>query len=83
MIRPRDRVDAVLADAGPALLGFFLRRVEPAEDAADLVSETLAAAWKASRKRGLEGRRRVAAWGDRHGVHRRDLSRSHSPTARP
>lgn len=45
-----DAVERVLADAAPALLGFFLRRVEPAEDAADLLSETLAAAWRASRR---------------------------------
>ncbi len=46
----RTAVDQVLADVAPALLGFFLRRVEVAEDAADLVSETLAAAWKARRR---------------------------------
>ncbi|MBO9578066.1 MAG: sigma-70 family RNA polymerase sigma factor [Microbacteriaceae bacterium] len=49
MTRSSD-VERVLADAAPALLGYFLRRVEPAEDAADLMNETLAAAWKASRR---------------------------------
>ena len=46
----RSRVEAVLADAAPALLGFFLHRVDPAEDAADLVSETLAIAWRSTRR---------------------------------
>ena len=40
-------LESVLAQAAPALLGFFVRRVDIAEDAADLVSETLIAAWKA------------------------------------
>jgi len=46
----RTAVEQILADAAPALLGYFLRRVEVAEDAADLVSETLASAWKARRR---------------------------------
>ncbi|HWL01113.1 MAG TPA: sigma-70 family RNA polymerase sigma factor [Microbacteriaceae bacterium] len=48
MSRQRDsHLHAVLVDAAPALLAFFLRRVEPSEDAADLVSETFATVWKA------------------------------------
>jgi len=51
MTRPREpHLRQVLADAAPALLAFFLRRVEPAEDAADLVSETFEAVWKARRR---------------------------------
>src|SRR5690606_17418179 len=41
-------LEAVLAEAAPALLGYFVRRVDIAEDAADLVNETMIAAWKAS-----------------------------------
>jgi RNA polymerase sigma-70 factor (ECF subfamily) len=36
------------------LLGFFLKRDVPAEDAADLVSETFLAAWKSSRTGSIE-----------------------------
>lgn len=43
----RSSLEPVLAEAAPALLGFFVRRVDIAEDAADLVSETLIAAWRA------------------------------------
>lgn len=39
--------DAVIADAAPALLGYFLRRTASSDDAADLVSETMIAAWRA------------------------------------
>jgi len=46
----RARIDTVLADAAPALLAFFLRRVEPPADAADLMNETLIAAWRARRR---------------------------------
>ncbi len=44
----RSGLEQVLAAAAPALLGYFVRRVEVAEDAADLVNETMIAAWKAS-----------------------------------
>lgn len=44
----RTGLEPVLAAAAPALLGYFMRRAEIAEDAADLVNETLIAAWKAS-----------------------------------
>ncbi len=50
MRRSGERGERVLADAAPALLGFFLRRIDVPEDAADLVSETLASAWKARRR---------------------------------
>jgi RNA polymerase sigma-70 factor, ECF subfamily len=43
-------VEVVIADASPALLAYFLRRVEPREDAADLLGETLEAAWKSARR---------------------------------
>ena len=42
--------EAVVAHAAPALLGYFLHRADNTADAADLVSETLIAAWKAARK---------------------------------
>lgn len=44
--RPAGRlvIAEVIREAAPALLGFFVRRVEAAEDAADLVSQTLEAA---------------------------------------
>jgi RNA polymerase sigma-70 factor (ECF subfamily) len=44
------RLERAIEDAAPALLGYFVRRVDVAEDAADLVSETMIAAWKASRR---------------------------------
>jgi RNA polymerase sigma factor (sigma-70 family) len=40
------RVDRILAATAPALLGYFERRVEPRADAADLLTETLLAAWR-------------------------------------
>lgn len=41
-------LEQVLAEAAPALLGYFVRRVEVPADAADLVNETLIAAWKSA-----------------------------------
>ncbi len=41
-----ERVADVLAATAPALLGYFVTRVDPREDAADLVSETLALVWR-------------------------------------
>ncbi len=46
----RTAIERLFADVAPALLGFFLRRVDPPEDAADLVNETLVSAWKARRR---------------------------------
>lgn len=46
----KSELERAIADAAPALLGYFLRRVTIAEDAADLVSETMIAAWKASHR---------------------------------
>lgn len=43
-------LERAIADAAPALLGYFLHRVRAPEDAADLVGETMAAAWKAGRR---------------------------------
>lgn len=47
--RPDDRavIAGVIRDAAPALLAFFVRRVEVADDAADLVSQTFEAAVRA------------------------------------
>lgn len=39
-------LEGAFRSEAPALLGFFLRRIGPREDAADLVSETFLAAWK-------------------------------------
>lgn len=47
---PPGYVERTLEAAAPALLGYFLRRTDVAEDAADLVSETLLAAWRAARR---------------------------------
>lgn len=59
-MHPRSRIDAAVTDAGhvnrtlkataPALLGYFLRRTDSAEDAADLVNETLLSAWRSARR---------------------------------
>ncbi|WP_448710582.1 RNA polymerase sigma factor [Microbacterium profundi] len=46
---PGDLADAFRQEA-PGLLGFFVRRVSPPEDAADLVSETFLAAWKSKQR---------------------------------
>lgn len=46
---PCDLADAFRLEA-PGLLGFFVRRVSPSEDAADLVSETFLAAWKSKQR---------------------------------
>ncbi len=40
----------VIADAAPALLGYFLRRVASSDDAAELVSETMIEAWRVIRR---------------------------------
>lgn len=41
-----ERVEALLAAVGPPLLGYFVNRVVAREDAADLLSETLATVWR-------------------------------------
>ena len=43
-------LEQVIAEAAPDLLRYFLRRVTIAEDAADLVSETMITAWKSPRR---------------------------------
>ncbi len=43
-------IEHAFRDAAPALLGYFIRRVTPEEDAADLVSETFLAAWKSPKR---------------------------------
>lgn len=40
------RLEDLLRTESPRLLAFFARRVRPAEDAADLLSETLLVAWR-------------------------------------
>lgn len=47
---PRPDIGAAFREHAPLLLGYFIRRVTPAEDAADLVSETFLAAWKNPRR---------------------------------
>lgn len=42
----RNRVERVVPEHSPALLAYFVRRVEPVDVAADLLSETLLALWK-------------------------------------
>ena len=44
------RVAALLSESAPDLLKYFLRRVADAEDAADLLSETLEGAWRSERR---------------------------------
>jgi RNA polymerase sigma-70 factor (ECF subfamily) len=46
----RSHVEAVLEEVAPALTSYFLRRTTEAEDAADLVGETLTEAWRVSRR---------------------------------
>ncbi len=41
-------VETAVRDAAPALLAYFARRVTPAEDAADLLAETLEIVWRKS-----------------------------------
>jgi RNA polymerase sigma factor (sigma-70 family) len=43
---PTSAFEDSIRDLGAALLGYFLRRVEPAEDAADCLSETLMILWR-------------------------------------
>lgn len=47
-------VERAFRSEASALLGYFIRRVAPAEDAADLVSETFLAAWKSPRLPAIE-----------------------------
>lgn len=44
------RLTTLVEQNAPAILAYFARRVDPAEDAADLLSETMLVAWKAVRK---------------------------------
>lgn len=48
-------LESVLSECAPALLGYFIRRVESPDDAADLVNESMIAAWKASHRMPQEG----------------------------
>lgn len=65
-----DLTDAFRAEAS-GLLGFFLRRVDVREDAADLVSETFLAAWKSRRRDDIDPEMR-RAW--LYGIARKVLS---------
>lgn len=56
-----------------SLLGFFVRRGVPAEDAADLVSDTFLAAWKSTRT-GNVAPDQLRAW--LFGIARKTLSRN-------
>lgn len=47
-------LEAAFRSEAPSLLGFFIRRVTPAGDAADLVSETFLAAWKSPKRHTIE-----------------------------
>ncbi len=42
--------ERVLTDLAPSLLAFFRRRVTDSEDAADLVNETIIAAWRSAQR---------------------------------
>lgn len=55
-----------------SLLGFFIRRDVPAEDAADLVSDTFLAAWKSTRTKDVAPEQ-LRAW--LFGIARKALSR--------
>ncbi len=41
-----DRVERLVRETAPDLLAYFERRVEPREDAADLLADTLVVAWR-------------------------------------
>jgi len=66
-----DLADAFRREAG-GLLGFFVKRDVPVEDAADLVSDTFLAAWQSSRTSKVEPEL-LRAW--LFGVARKTLSR--------
>lgn len=66
-----DLADVFRREAG-GLLGFFLKRDVPAEDAADLVSDTFLAAWRSSRTSTVEPDL-IRAW--LFGIARKTLSR--------
>lgn len=51
---PRDDLTAAFRAEAPGLLGYFLRRLDVPEDAADLVSDTFLAAWKQAQRRTIE-----------------------------
>lgn len=74
LLEAAERVD--IAEAfrreAAALLGFFVKRGVPAEDAADLVSETFLAAWKSTKTSTVE-REMLRAW--LFGIARKTLSR--------
>ena len=46
LLGPTPAFEDSIRDLSAALLGYFLRRVEPAEDAADCLSETLMILWR-------------------------------------
>ena len=46
MTRDRDRVIAAVNDNAADILAYLTRRVDPVEDAADLLSEVLTVLWR-------------------------------------
>lgn len=66
-----DLADAFRREAG-GLLGFFMKRGVPVEDAADLVSDTFLAAWQSSRTKAVQPDL-LRAW--LFGIARKTLSR--------
>ncbi|MGL3150789.1 RNA polymerase sigma factor [Microbacterium sp. A82] len=46
-------IERAFRESAPALLGYFIRRVTPEEDAADLLSETFLAAWKSPKRNAI------------------------------
>lgn len=65
------RAELLLAELGPALLRYFLRRSTDPEDAADLVSETFEAIWRSAKRIPLEREAaRMWAFGVARNTHR-------------
>lgn len=56
-----DRFEENVRELTPALMAYFVRRVDPVEDAADCVSEALLVLWR-QRDRLPEGKAEVRAW---------------------
>ncbi|MBT2586946.1 RNA polymerase sigma factor [Arthrobacter sp. ISL-95] len=56
-----DRFEECVRALTPALMAYFVRRVDPAEDAADCVSELLMILWR-QRDRLPEGEAEIRAW---------------------
>lgn len=74
-----DRLQRLAADLAPSLLNYFVRRVDPVEDAADLLSETLLVMCRRARALPSDDREaRLWAFGVARrvlGTHRRGAAR--------